>query len=105
MKAIINGKRFDTDAPGSVKVAKASHGAPGDFTHVRETLYRTIRGTWFLAGCGGPASKYSRSAGQNCWSGGEKIIPLDPDAALSWLESEGNNEAIEKWFSATIADA
>ncbi len=105
MKAIINGKRYDTEAPGTMTIAKASHGAYGDHAHIRETLHLTIRGTWYLAGCGGPASKYSHPAGQNCWSGGEKIIPLTADEALEWLEQEGETKEIERWFSRQLQDA
>jgi hypothetical protein len=103
MKAIINGKRYDEDTAD--KVASANSGVgPGDFRHYRECLYITPKGNWFLAGEGGPRTKYSHQAG-NAISGGAKIIVLTPDEAREWLEAEGEHEALEKYFSDKLEDA
>lgn len=38
-------------------------------------------------------TKYAVSVGQNEWSGGEKIIPLDLDSAQKWAEEHLNGDA------------
>ncbi len=105
MKSIINGRRFDTDAPQTQEIADYSTGSSRDHGHIRETLYRTGHGNWFLAGVGGPASRYSERVDNNSWSGGSKIIPLDNQEALDWLEARGETDVIEKWFAASVQDA
>lgn len=84
MKKIINGKRYDT---GTAKfIGEASHSNRTDFAYWSEELYQKRTGEFFIYGEGGPASKYSRSTGQNQWSGGEKIIPLTIKEAKEWAE-------------------
>ena len=100
MKRIINGKRFDTAAPGTMQVATYSDGSTRDFRHVREAIYRTIRGTWFLAGCGGPMSAYAEyNPSDRSSSGGTA------DQAREWLENHNETEALEHWFGKEIEDA
>ena len=84
MKKVINGSLNDTETaklPG-----EDPYSNPRDFAHWRESLYRTKSGKYFLHGAGGPMTKYAVSVGQNEWSGGEKIIPLDLDSAQRWAE-------------------
>ena len=103
MKRIIAGKRYDTET--AKRVAKYRNGlGRGDFRNYNEELYRTPRGNWFLAGEGGPMTKYSQPCG-DMTSGGEGIIPLTPEEARSWLESHDENEALERYFSDSIEDA
>jgi hypothetical protein len=85
MKRIINGKKYDTDT--AKWIADASYSYAGDFNHYEEALYQKKNGEFFLAGSGGPASKYSHSSGLNCWSGGSDIIPLELDEAQLWCET------------------
>ena len=87
MKKIINGKLYDTTT--AREVAGCYHGeGPRDFHHYSEKLYRKRTGEYFLAGEGGPMTHYAVSAGQNSWSGGEKIIPLTYSEATEWAERE-----------------
>lgn len=103
MKQIINGKRYDTNT--ATFVAKYGRGlGRGDFSNYDEELYRTPRGNWFLAGEGGPMTKYSRPCG-NMTSGGSGIIPLSPDEARSWLENKEETDALEQYFSDSLEDA
>lgn len=96
MKKIINGKVYDTE--------KAHHlgfdgnGSRRDFGFWYEELYQKRTGEYFLYGEGGPASKYARSIGQNQWGGGEKIIPLSPDAARKWVEEHLDADDYEALF-------
>jgi hypothetical protein len=108
MKTIINSKRYDTDKPGTILIAEKSSNRPrSDFDFFKESLYRTIRGTWFLAGSGGPMTKYAKSFG-NSRRWGEAIIPLTPEMALDWMEKSDDPDAlkaIEKYFSSELEDA
>ena len=107
MKAIINGRRYDTET--AVLLGKGgSHGSVSvnDFRYWSAGLYRSPRaGLYFLAGEGGPMTRFSRSTGQNSWQGGEKIIPLTPEEALEWAEQFLTTREVEEHFGPTIEDA
>ena len=105
MKAIIAGKRYDTEATGTKAVASYSYGSPSDFHHVRETLCLTGKGAWFTAGCGGPMSPYAERVGQNETSGGSAIRPMSADEAQVWLERHDETEALETYFSGEVTNA
>lgn len=85
MKKIINGKLYDTETAKEVGL-RAHGGDPRDFHYFVERLYRKRTGEYFLHGEGGPMTQYARTIGQNQWSGGEKIMPLDYQAAREWAE-------------------
>ena len=92
MKKIINGKLYDTET--AKEIGSRFHGeGVRDFRHYSETLYRKRTGEYFLHGEGGPMSRYAETIGQNQWSGGEKIIPMDYKAAQKWAEE--NMDAAE----------
>lgn len=96
MKKIINGKRYDTAT--AKKIGDASHSNRTDFSYWREALYQKKTGEFFLYGEGGPASKYSRSVGQNEWAGGEEINPLTPAEAQEWAEQYMDADEYEEVF-------
>lgn len=102
MKAIINGKRYNTET--ATRVAEHEYGSGGDFEMVREALFCTPRGNWFLAGYGGVRSRYAEHVGHESW-GGAGIRPIDAPAALSFLEAWEEFDAIEKYFYGSIEDA
>ena len=103
MKKIIDGKRYDTATATEIGSHHNGRGR-SDFRHMSESLYRTPRGNWFLAGEGGAMTKYSRPCG-DMTGGGEYIIPLSPENAREWLERHELEEAIEKYFADEIEDA
>lgn len=84
-KKVINGRMYNTETAKAIKFY-ANGGGWRDFSHFEETLYRKKTGEFFLAGEGGPMTKYSRSCGQCSWSGGEDIIPLTEQQAREWAE-------------------
>lgn len=96
MKKIINGKRYDTNT--AKLIGEASYSNPSDFNYWCEELYRKRTGEFFLYGDGGPMSKYSRSIGQNEWSGGEEIQPLTLEEAQEWGEQYLNADEYEEMF-------
>ena len=104
MRKILNGLRYDTDKADLI--GEASYGNGGDFRHFRAGLYKTPRaGRYFLAGEGGPMSRFAQSTGLNEWSGGEDIIPLDEEDAREWAEQYLDAEEIERGFPESIEDA
>ena len=104
MKRIINGRRYDTD---TAQLVAEFHNTPdrGDHHFYREELYRTKGGAWFVAGEGGPASRYRRTVGQNQWSSGEGLGPLTDGEAREWLEEHAKTAELEKYFGSAIVDA
>ena len=104
MKAIIRGQRFDTEK--ATLIGHSWHGYRGDFSRWEASLYRTPRSKhFFLAGEGGPMSRWARSTGNNGWSGGEGIIPLDDADALDWAEAHLTAAEVEAGFAEVIEDA
>jgi len=103
MKAIIDGKRYNTET--ATEVAEYWNGlGGGDFGRYEESLYKTAKGAWFLAGKGGPMSPYAQSVG-NGQSGGEGIRPITADEAREWLEKKNEIDALDEHFADHIEDA
>ena len=69
-----------------------------------ETLYITSKGEWFLHGVGGAATRYHERRG-NMRSEGERIIPMNGDDVLAWLEASQMTDIIEEYFKDNIIDA
>lgn len=105
MKTIINGKRYDTEK--SILVGKSdSGGFVNDFSYWEAGLYKTPRsGAFFLAGQGGPMTRWAQPVGSNGRSGGSGIIPLDADEALEWAERYLPATSVEEHFADRIEDA
>jgi hypothetical protein len=105
MKAVINGRRYDTDT--ALKIGTCSYGnASVDLHYCDETLYKTpAKGLYFLAGEGGPLSVYGRSDGPNSRTSGERIVPMTQKQALLWAESHLPADAVEEHFGDQIEDA
>ena len=103
MKAIISGKRYNTET--ATLVADDSAGSRSDFRYYSEGLYKTPLDNWFIAGEGGAMSRWAQSCFGGGRVGGSGIKPLTPDEAREWLENAGEDEAIEEHFGAVIEDA
>ncbi len=102
MRAVIGGLRYDTTK--AVEVADYSNGLGGrDFRNVSEALYKTRSGRFFLAGEGGPMTKYARAYG-DMTGGGSGIIPMTPDEARGWCETHNvDADVIALHFAVTDA--
>ena len=105
MRRIIDGKRYDTDTATMVADISPAGFYRNDFRYEETKLYRTVRGAWFIAGEGGPLSRWSRSLGQNGMTDGEGLRPVDADEARAYLEREGDTHSIEQYFADTVTDA
>lgn len=91
MKKVILGKLYDTET--AEYIGSYQYSKPNDFEYEREVLYKKKTGEYFLYGEGGPKSKYVKVVGQNEWSGGEKIIPMDVESAKEWAEEHLDGDA------------
>lgn len=90
MKRIICGKKYDTDT--AEKIARWDNGlSVSDFDFCEESLHIKRTGEFFLHGEGGPNSKYAKAV-DNCFTGGEKIIPLSENEAKKWVENHANEK-------------
>ena len=84
MKKIIDGKLYNTET--ATKVGYWDNNQYGSFNWCMEILYKKKTGEFFLYGEGGALSPYTKSCGQNCWSGSEEIIPYTEAEAKEWAE-------------------
>ena len=84
MKQIKNGKIYDTEQ--SEQIAHYNNGlSKRDFGYIRETLYRTENGNFFIVGKGGAKTGYSKSV-EGGRSGGSKLIAKDESEVIQWLD-------------------
>jgi hypothetical protein len=106
MRRIINGYRYDTDKATEVATNSGGGESVRDFRYWEETLYRTPRGRWFVAGGGGPMSTWAKAIDdKGSVSGGSGVRPLTGAEARQWLEEAGETDAIEQYFAAEVQDA
>lgn len=110
MKAIINGKRYDTDK--ATLIGETDNIGPSvsrnDFHFWEAGLYVTPRSrSYFLAGRGGPMSRFATSHGNSSWSGGEGVHPMTKQEAFEWSQQElaHKPDIIEAHFGDMIEDA
>jgi hypothetical protein len=102
MKQVIEGKTYNTETATCLAEA-SSNCSTRDYNFWKETLYRTKNGAYFIAGEGGPMSSWSRSTGQNEWSGGSGIRVLTEAEAREWVERYANDEYEEIFGAAEEA--
>lgn len=103
MKKIISGKKYDTDTAKKVGEYWSSNDLR-DFHWWSETLYQKKTGEFFLFGRGNAASKYRESCGNNTWSSGSHIEPLDYEAAQKWAEEYLTADEYEDIFGEITDD-
>ena len=95
MKKIINGKKYDTETAEWISSYDVTN---GKFSDYEEDLYRKRTGEFFLAGEGGPASKYSQPYGDHGSQSGKGIIPLTEEEAREWVEMHCSADKYEDIF-------
>jgi hypothetical protein len=105
MKAIIGGKRYDSSK--AILIGRyCSPNYQTDFQYWEAALYCTKpSGKFFLAGHGGPMTRFARPVEGNSLGKGEKIIPMTPEEALAWAEQYLEPREIEMAFGEMLADA
>jgi len=105
MKAIIDGKRYDTET--AELIGEAHNGGNwGDYSHWEAALYRSPRGKhYFLAGQGGPMTMWAKRSGSNGGSGGSGIKPMEKGEAFEWAQQHLPDDEVEAAFGDMIEDA
>ena len=101
MKKVVGRKLYDTDT-AEILFTWCNYHMPNDYHYCEEVLYRTKKGAYFIAGKGGPASKYAVLNGREA---GDGIEPLTGEEALQWLESHEGEGVIERYFRDMIEEA
>jgi hypothetical protein len=104
MKAIINGKRYDTEK--ATLVGETTQGYQGDFNRWEAGLYVTPRSkAYFLAGRGGAMTRFARPDEGGGYTGSSRILPMDADEALEWAAAHLTVDEVEAQFGDAIEDA
>ena len=82
MKAIIRGKRYDTNKAELIGGADGGGESVTDWHYWEESLYRTPTSKqYFIAGSGGPLSAWGQNIGQSGRRGSSGIKPLSAEEA------------------------
>jgi hypothetical protein len=103
MIAILDGKRYNTET--AQELGSWSNGlGRSDFNNLSETLYKTPKGAYFLAGSGGAMTHYGESTG-NGRIGGSGIIAQTEDEAFEWAQLRLSPEEVEKHFAHLVQEA
>lgn len=97
MQRIINGKRYDTKIAEMVCDVSPNYNST-DFRYEDTQLYRTKNGRWFLAGNGGPRSRWYHDTG-NGYSSGDGLVVIEASHARELLEQHDALDALEKHFA------
>lgn len=96
MRQIINGLVYDTET--AEELFDASNNLPtSDFRYVRQTVYRTPNGRYFVEGRGGAMSHFGVACGDDR-RGGDGIRVIGATEARRWAEKELTGEEYEAIF-------
>lgn len=101
MKKVIKNKLYDTEKARCLGEFQNMEDIQSR-SYIREALYQKKTGEYFLYGTGGADTRYAESVGAR-WTGGEKILPMDYDAAQRWANENLSSEDYDEIFG-TIAD-
>ncbi|MFO0802654.1 MAG: hypothetical protein U0791_05970 [Gemmataceae bacterium] len=101
-KYILEGRVYDEDDAELVHEYESRH-PQTDLRWVRESLYKTQSGRFFVTGEGGSNSHFAETEDEQWWSPGEGGYLLSDAEALEWLVSRGAKaEVIEEHFSLPV---
>ena len=103
MKAIINNKTYNTETAELLGEYCNQYGF-GDLHYIHESLYKTLKGAYFLCGSGGAFTKYAKPCGDS-WSYSSSIHPLTEEEALDWAQKNIDPEMVEKHFAQWLSEA
>jgi len=98
MQRVIGGRKFNTETAKFICDISGPETDRGNFRYDSTYLYRTAHGRYFIAGHGGPLSRWRQSTGQNSWSGGEGIEAIDEAEARALAERHMWADNFEKVF-------
>ena len=103
MRKIIDGKYYDTATADLVCDVSGTFDARSDHHFDDTQLYRSPRGRFFVAGGGGPRSRWALAIGQG-YTGGSGLEPVSTEEARSLCERHGrlNDAEYAKFFDAPV---
>lgn len=97
MKKIINGAVCNTET--AKLLGSFDNGErPGDIGYVKESLYRTKSGVFFLHAEGGAGTRYARQTEPNHWRSGEALSILSLESAQAWAEEHLDGDEYTRAF-------
>ncbi len=97
MKKIINNKMYNTETATEI-ASRCEYGRDkNNFRQLEESLYCKRTGEYFLAGEGGPLTKYREQCDDASYRG-ENIFPISQEEARQWMEEYGSVEEYIEWF-------
>ena len=98
MKRIIDGKTYNTSTARELchLPCSAYH---GDFAWHETKLYRTVKGAYFLAGCGEAASRWAQPALGGGTGSGSGIEVITAYEARTHLEDADETDILEELFA------
>lgn len=99
MEKLIDGKLYDTDSAELI-TSTYPNGTQdrGNFRFLKESLYVTENGSYFIAGEGGAKTKYSQPAASGGTTGGEDIRAVTEEEAFQWCQRRGEVDAAREHF-------
>lgn len=103
MKRVIDRKTYNTDTAIMICCTSNEY-CISDFKFETSDLYVTKKGSYFIAGRGGPMSRFARGVfGGRV--GGNGIIPISREDALAECEKHGSTDDIEEFFADMLEEA
>jgi|TARA_R110000744_G_scaffold68185_1_gene138675 hypothetical protein len=105
MQRIIDGKTYNTET-ATLICDTGNDESVADFAFERSALYVTKQGAYFVAGQGGPLSRFSVPDG-NGQRGGASVIPLSREQAFEEAQrcAGHNTDLITEYFSDMVTEA
>jgi hypothetical protein len=97
MRQIIEGKKYDTETATEICDVSPIGYSRQDFQWEDTRLYVTSKGRFFLAGKGGPKSRWATALG-NSISSGSGIKPLSLEEAQWFAERHADSAVVAKYF-------
>ena len=94
---VVDGLRYDTETAVEICSFSSSVGV-SDFKYERTTLFKTKNGRFFVAGHGGPRSRWSRSEGHNGTTSGEGLEPVSVAEAQRFAEEHADADTVIRFF-------
>jgi len=106
MEKLIDGKLYDTDSAELI-TSTYPNGTQdrSDFRFLREQLYVTENGFYFVAAKGGAKTKLSQPAATGGTTGGAEIRPLSEQEAFEWCQRRDAIDAAREHFPQHIEPA
>lgn len=98
MRKIIGRKVYDTNTAQTVCDISPSGFSGSDFRWEDTKLYKSPKGQFFIAGEGGPMTRWAEPSGNNGTTGGRGLVLISDDAAVSLAERFASPGAIEIAF-------